>query len=222
MKSRMIGLLVFLLGTIGLYAQEKKPLPKVVLVGDSIRLGYAPLVAKKLEGKAIVVSFKENGADSKNVLKNLEKWVISQKPDLVHLNCGLHDIKFDKKTKTHQVPLDEYEKNLRAIHEQISKNTKAIFIFALTTPIHDDRHAMRNASFDRFEKDVVLFNTKAGSLMTSLKVPLNDLHEVVMKKGMDKMLGKDGTHYTPEGNAELADAVAQVILKQIESGNSSR
>ena len=37
-------------------AAREKPLPTVVLVGDSIRMGYAPFVAKLLAGKAIVVS----------------------------------------------------------------------------------------------------------------------------------------------------------------------
>src|SRR5690242_6649963 len=40
---------------------QVKPLPKIVLVGDSIRMGYAPLVAKNLDGKAIVVSPAPNG-----------------------------------------------------------------------------------------------------------------------------------------------------------------
>ena len=31
-------------------------MPRVVLIGDSIRIGYAPLVAKQLDGKAIVIS----------------------------------------------------------------------------------------------------------------------------------------------------------------------
>ena len=35
---------------------QKSALPKVVLVGDSIRLGYAPLVTKSLAGKATVIS----------------------------------------------------------------------------------------------------------------------------------------------------------------------
>ena len=58
-----------------------QPPPKVVLVGDSIRLGYAPLVAGKLDGKAVVVSPKANGGDSTNVLKHLDEWVIREKPD---------------------------------------------------------------------------------------------------------------------------------------------
>ena len=43
-------------------------LPTVALIGDSIRLGYAPLVAKRLEGKARIVSPEPNGGDSSNVL----------------------------------------------------------------------------------------------------------------------------------------------------------
>src|SRR5947209_3922130 len=61
-------------------AQPKGDLPKVVLIGDSIRMGYAPLVAKRLEGKAIIISSKANGGDSSNVLKNLEEWTIKEKP----------------------------------------------------------------------------------------------------------------------------------------------
>src|SRR5947209_3766073 len=108
--------------------QPKKDLPKVVLIGDSIRLGYAPLVAKRLEGKAVVVSPKPNGGDSANVLKNLEEWVIREKPDVVQLNCGLHDLKLSKKTKKHQVELDAYEANLQAIVERLRKETSAAIV----------------------------------------------------------------------------------------------
>jgi lysophospholipase L1-like esterase len=147
-------------------AQDAKaPLPKVVLIGDSIRLGYAPLVEKLLQGKAVIVSPKANGGDSANVLKNLEEWVIKEKPDLVHLNCGLHDLKLSKKTKQHQVPREQYEKNLRQIVERIRKETNAGMIFASTTPIHDERHARRGADFDRTEADVQKYNAVALKVM---------------------------------------------------------
>ncbi len=38
-------------------------LPRVLLVGDSIRLGYAPGVAARLAGRAVVISPAENGGD---------------------------------------------------------------------------------------------------------------------------------------------------------------
>jgi len=132
-------------------AQEKR-LPIVVLVGDSIRIGYAPLVARLLDGKAIVISPKPNGEDSGNVLRNLDEWVLKAKPDIVYLNAGLHDLKL--KDKHYQVPVAEYEKNLKTIMARIQKETSAKVIFATTTPIVDTLHAQRKAGFDRFEADV--------------------------------------------------------------------
>src|SRR5437868_14711391 len=83
------------LGVLTLAAAESAPgqLPKVVLLGDSIRLGYAPVVEKELVGKALVVSAKANGGDSANTVKHLDEWVIRERPAVVHFNCGIHDTK---------------------------------------------------------------------------------------------------------------------------------
>src|SRR5437899_9672601 len=103
---RRISVLVLLvLPSIALGQPPKPELPRVLLLGDSIRLGYAPLVAKKLAGKAEVIGPKENGGDTANTLKLLDQWLADGKPLIVHFNCGLHDLKFDKKTQKHQVPI---------------------------------------------------------------------------------------------------------------------
>jgi lysophospholipase L1-like esterase len=194
-------------------AAQEKSVPKVVLIGDSIRMGYAPLVAKRLEGKAIVVSAKPNGEDSGNVLKNLEEWVIKEKPDVVHINAGLHDLKL--KDGTYQVPLAEYEKNLKTILERIQKETHAKIIFATSTPILDNLHAQRKAGFDRVEADVQRYNTAAVAVMTQAGVPIDDLHELVEAGGKEKLIGPDGTHYTPAGYDALAAAVTNSILRSL-------
>ena len=188
-------------------------MPKVVLVGDSIRMGYAPLVATNLDGKAIVVSPTPNGEDSGNVLRNLDEWVIKEQPDIVHINAGLHDLKL--KDKSYQVPLVEYEKNLKTILERIRKETQAKVIFATTTPIVDDLHAQRKAGFDRLEADVQKYNATAVSVMKQAGVPINDLHKLVESRGREKLMGGDGTHYTPEGYAVLAAAVTDSILRSL-------
>jgi lysophospholipase L1-like esterase len=197
---------------IGVSAQER-PLPKVVLVGDSIRIGYAPLVAKRLEGKAIVVSAKPNGEDSRNVLKNLEEWVIKEQPDVVHINAGLHDLKL--KETTYQVPLAEYERNLKTIVEHIQKGTHAKIIFATSTPIIDNLHAQRKAGFDRVEADVQRYNTAAVAVMKQAGVPIDDLHKLVEDGGKEKLIGPDGTHYTPAGYEMLAEAVTVSIRRSL-------
>src|SRR4051812_28765031 len=192
------------------WGQAKPPekaadLPKIVLIGDSIRMGYAPLVAKRLEGKAVVVSSKENGGDSGNVLKHLDEWVLREKPDIVHLNAGLHDLKLDKKSKNYQVELAQYEKNLREIVARIRRETKAAIVFADTTPIQDERHAKRGGNVDRTEADVQRYNKAALTVMKAEGVAVHDLHGLVTHYGTETMLGKDGTHYTPAANEKLAE-----------------
>jgi lysophospholipase L1-like esterase len=204
-------------------AQEPKPnakLPKVVLIGDSIRLGYAPEVAKLLEGKATIVQAKANGGDSANVLKNLAAWAIAEKPDIVHFNCGIHDTKKDKASGKFQMPPEEYEKNLRAIVEKIRQDTSAKVIFATTTPIIDDRAAAKRgtATYELLDASTIEYNGIAKRVMNELKVPIDDLRAVIGDgEERGKLMSEDGVHFTAAGTKKLAQAVAEFIGKQLES-----
>jgi lysophospholipase L1-like esterase len=217
--ARALPLAFLLLAAAPLAAQPSPtspaPLPKVVLVGDSIRLGYAPLVARKLAGRAVVVSPPANGGDSANVLKHLDEWVLREKPDLVHINCGLHDLKLSKATKKHQVEPDDYRRNLQQIVDHVRKETSAAIVFADTTPIDDARHAQRRADFDRTEADVLHYNEVARAVMTAAGVPVHDLHTLIERGGVEKLLAADGTHYTPAGYELLAAAVADCISRHL-------
>src|SRR4029079_8996969 len=85
-------------------AQLPKPaLPRILLIGDSIRVGYAPMVTKKLAGGAEVISPAEAVGDTTVVVKNLDTW-LALKPAVVHINSGLHDLKVDKQKMSFQVP----------------------------------------------------------------------------------------------------------------------
>lgn len=196
-------------------AEPSPPLPVVVLLGDSIRLGYAPLVAERLAGRATVVSPAANGGDSATLLRGLEEWAIRQRPAVVHFNCGLHDLKRSKTTGRHQMELTQYEGNLKQVVARLQKEATASLVFANTTPVLDARHAARKAEFDRFEADVERYNTAAVSVMKACGVPVNDLHWVVEQSGVEKLLNADGVHYTPAGSAILAEAVADSVLRQL-------
>ncbi|MCC2668082.1 MAG: hypothetical protein K0Q72_553 [Armatimonadetes bacterium] len=214
-RATAVAALCFAVAPVSAQAPAASPeLPTVVLIGDSIRLGYAPLVAKRLEGKARVVSPAPNGGDSSNVLKNLEQWATRERPLLVHLNCGLHDLKLDRKTKAYQVPIDRYEANLREIVQQV-RGSGAALVFANTTPIEDARHAKRKAGFDRLEWDVQRYNDAAERVMRETGVTIHDLHWLVQHRGGPKLQMADGTHYTPAGYEVLAEAVADSITRQL-------
>ncbi len=194
------------------HAQDK--LPTVVILGDSIRLGYTAAVQKHLAGKANVVSPKANGGDSSNVLKNLDAWVIKEKPSLVHFNCGIHDTKKSKTTGKFQVSPEAYEANLRKIVERLRSETKATVLFALTTPIHTER-----AAKTRSDRDYVLtgeaveqYNAIARKVMAELKIPVNDVHAVCGDaEARAKLLIGDGVHFSGEGSLKLGTAVAEFI-----------
>src|SRR5205814_915318 len=93
--------------------------------------------------KAASIIVPAAGAGSGNVLKHLDEWVMRERPAVVHLNCGLHDLKRARDSHQYQVALADYEANLRQIVGRIRRETSAALVFANTTQIQDDRHARR-------------------------------------------------------------------------------
>jgi dienelactone hydrolase/lysophospholipase L1-like esterase len=189
--------------------------PRVLLLGDSIRLGYAPLVSALLAETATVISPAPNGGDSANLLRHLEAWLAGTSPDVVHVNCGLHDLKRDRVTGAYQVPLAEYTANLRALVDRLRRATDAALVFAATTPIDDARHAGGGADFDLFDADVRRYNAGAAGVMRAAGVPLHDLYWVVECAGPATLLASDGVHFAPGGYERLAAAVADCVRRQL-------
>jgi len=189
--------------------------PKVVLIGDSIRLSYTSKVIQELKGEAEVISPKPNGQDSANVLRNLERWVISEKPDVVHFNCGIHDTKRFHKDGHFQVSPGKYESNLRRIVEQIRGKTDATVLFATTTPIVNDRSAAarKERDYALTNEAVEQYNKIALKVMKELDVPVNDLNASLREGGRDlgELIVKDGVHMTPEAQQMLGLQVAGFI-----------
>lgn len=195
-------------------AADPAKLPKVALLGDSIRMGYAPIVAKQLEGTAVVVEPKINGGDSANVLAKLVAWTIEQQPDIVHFNCGIHDIKKDKQTGRFQVPPEQYEANLRKIVDTLRKETPAKVIFATTTPILDDQAAQQRqkASYELLDASTIEYNRIALRVMKELSVPVDDLRAVCGEGDQRRQrFTNDGVHFTAAGRDLLGNAVAEFI-----------
>lgn len=204
--------------------EEQGPdLPKVVLIGDSIRLSYTATVVKELEGRAVVFSPKPNGQDSRNVLKNLDAWAIKQQPAIVHFNCGIHDTKKFKITGKFQVSPEEYEANLRKIVEQIRGKTDAVVIFATSTPIIDDRAAKIRAErdYELLNTSIEQYNAIATQVMTELKVPINNLNATLnapkAPKTTKTLIVADGVHLSSAGQLMLGQKVAHTIENHLKT-----
>jgi len=184
---------------------------KVVLIGDSIRMGYQATVVEQLAGAAEVLSPEQNGGDSRNMLAHLDEWVTSLQPDIVHLNCGLHDLKREfVMPEGTQVPLEEYRQNLDAIFRRITERTGAILIWVTITPVNQARHHATK-EFDRLEADVNAFNAAALEIADQFKLPVDNLYTAVMQAGHDELLGLDGVHFEPRGYQLLGTTVAEFL-----------
>ncbi|MHC5056822.1 MAG: SGNH/GDSL hydrolase family protein [Planctomycetota bacterium] len=182
---------------------------KVVLIGDSIRMGYEPFVREALAGAADVTGSKENGGTSTNVLAHLDEWALSREADVVHVNCGLHDIRRERGGAGTETPLEEYRANVEAVLKGLV-DSGARVLWATTTPVIEERHNTVKP-FDRLSADVAAYNRAAMDVACGLGVEVDDLFEVVTRSGAGGLLSDDGVHFTKAGYRLLGDAVADAV-----------
>jgi lysophospholipase L1-like esterase len=148
---------------------DQPGLPRVLLIGDSISIGYTVTVQKALAGQANVHRIPENGADTANGLKKIESWLGGSHWDVIHFNWGLHDLKITPPGER-QVSIEAYEKNLAALVERL-KTTGAQLIWATTTPVPEGKQSpVRESS------DVPKYNAVARRLMESHDIVTDDLY----------------------------------------------
>ena len=192
-------------------------LPKVVLLGDSIREGYAPFVAEMLAGKATVLTPKANGRDTGTLLANLDKWAVQEKPDVVHFNCGIHDTKQIKQTGKNNVPPEQYEANLRELVKRLRAETKAKLVFALSTPLMDERSQEAwKTSYRLINASITEYNQIALRVMKELDVPVNDLPAALGDATeIARLHDAGGIHFTKEGSQKLAATVVLFVTSYL-------
>jgi len=183
--------------------------PRVMLLGDSIRMSYQPIVAQMLEGTAEVVGPEENGQYGLYTLASLERWLGQLgRPDVVHWNNGIHDSGHNPVRSPVQIPVEMYGAILEFILQRL-RETGARIIWATSTPVHperpfrDDQWSWRNEEIDEY-------NRVALEVMTRHGIAINDLHAVV-GSDVDRYLSEDQLHLSEEGQRVCAEAVVEVV-----------
>ncbi len=200
--------------------QDVEGLPRVLLIGDSISIGYTLGVREALKGKANVHRPPTNCGPTTKGLEEIDQWLGDKKWDVIHFNWGLHDLKYlgpkgqnlqdPKDPKNHQqVPPEDYEKNLRKLVERLQK-TGAKLIWRNTTPVPE-------GSKGRVAGDAAKYNEIAAKVMKENDIPTHDVFLLVKPKMAELMLPKGNVHFTKQGSQAIADDVAAEILKAIGS-----
>ena len=151
-----------------------------------------------------------NGGPSTRIAENLDDWLAGYEPDVVLLNCGLHDVKQEDDQPA--TSADHYEANLRDIVARLQGVAGAPrLIWARTTPVIDERHQAVK-SFGRGNEDVIAYNEIADAVMAEMDVESIDLYRAVMDNDPEALLAPDGVHFTPEGYQVLGQAIADYLV----------
>lgn len=177
--------------------------PKVLMIGDSISIGYHHAVYASLPN-AIVVRPGENCRSTAYAVGRIQDWLLDTHWDAVHFNFGLHDIWQSIPAGPHLVEIDEYAANLETIVGAIRPMATEI-VFATTTPVPD-------GTPNRSNDDVLEYNLIAVQLMEHLGVRVDDLYRFVAESPDAHLWQREhDAHFTPAGFAALGDNVAQCI-----------
>jgi acyl-CoA thioesterase-1 len=183
-----------------------------MLPADGSAGGYGHRVIGSMAHEAVVELVPENGEDSRNVLAKLYLWLGDRRFDVIHFNCGLHDLKRAHATHQLQAPPDEYTANLEQIVAHLRPHAGAL-VWARTTPVLDGQR-VPDKPFDRFNADGDACNAIADRVMREAGVAINDLHGAVLDAGIDRCISSDGGHMTEFG-AQLLTAKVVDALRAI-------
>jgi NADPH-dependent 2,4-dienoyl-CoA reductase/sulfur reductase-like enzyme len=107
--------------------------------------------------------------------------------------------------------------------ERLRKETKAVVIFALTTPVDDARAAKgrQKVDYELLEASAAQYNQIALAVMKELDVPVNDLRAALGDADeRQRLLGGDGIHLTPAGYEKLGAAMAGEIRRHLKQPGS--
>ena len=217
--------LFFLLGLTLLQATgQNEERPQVLIIGDSISLGYTPVLQGMLYGEVDIRRPLNDGGGwincegTKRGAQMIDEWLALGDFDLIHFNFGLHDLKHvhpdtgrNSTDPAHpqQSDITQYEANLKVIVRKL-KTSGAKLIFATTTPYPDKPGGpLRRA--DQPGK----YNEVAVKIMEKNGIIINDLHAFVLPR-MEELLLPNNVHFRPSANLLLAERVAEHIRKALD------
>ena len=201
--------------------EDDPALPRVLLVGDSISIGYTLATREGLKGKANLHRIATNSGHTGMGIAGLPKWLKleqGEKWDVIHFNFGLWDLCYrnpesknqgnrDKVNGTQTHSIEQYVANLESIVGELQK-TGAALIFATTTPVPEGEAGRKTG-------DDLRFNEAAVEVMKMHGIAINDLHAVMAGKMKEFAKAPGDVHFTDEGSALLADQVAAAIEKRL-------
>lgn len=218
-KSLAIATAIFLLCILSIAFTEKEP--KILIIGDSISMGYTSYLKKGLEGKAQVFHNPGNAQHSGVGVKKIREWIGDTDWDVIQFNWGLWDLCYrspDSKVQGNRDKIngkitnsiEVYQANLDTIVTILKKETKARLLFVTTSYVPEDEEG-------RFYEDATLYNDAAIEVMEKHGVQVLDIYDKSASIHRDFGMGSDNVHFKREGSQLLANEIIPVLERLLDS-----
>jgi len=186
----------------------------LLLIGDSIRMGYDKSVKKTLEGRVNVIFSDDNCRFASYLLRYFHenlKDIKGEDIDVVHWNTGLWDSLrlFEEEPHT---PIDIYAYYIERICLRIKKICpNARVIFATSTRVLSEK---MDRNFKRYNEDIEKYNEVAVNIVKKYGFKVNDLY--ALSKMLPDEAHSDATHYyTSLGTEAFTNQVLSFVTPEL-------
>lgn len=183
------------------FVKEDSALPRILLIGDSISMGYTLPVRKLLAGQANVLRIPANGGTSGKGIESLARWLGGKRWDVIHFNWGLHDC-------FQNTSIDEYRSNLQTLVTAL-EGTGAKLIWANSTPIPRDNPWKSEPGVE------TEYNKAAEEIMKEHGIAIDDLHGAIAGEFASHAIKPGDVHVRESGSLLLAKPVVAAINKRL-------
>ncbi|MSU50484.1 MAG: SGNH/GDSL hydrolase family protein [Opitutus sp.] len=200
-------------------------LPNVLILGDSISIGYTRAVRAQLAGRANVFrplnparTGAENCRDTVYGLTKIDSWISGTRWDVIHFNWGLWDLCYRNPAVNNQgnrdkvggkiaVPIEAYSRHLEQLVAKLAA-TGATLVWANTTVVPDDE-------LGRFKGDERRYNDAAAVVMARRGIAIDDLHAASAAFTPAMFRARGDVHPTDAGYDKLATVVAYAVTEAL-------
>jgi hypothetical protein len=217
LKSKLIFLTLLIVAMSGF----KHHKPRILIIGDSISIGYTQYVKEGLADMADVFHNPGNAQHTGTGLKEIENWIGDGKWDIIQFNWGLWDLCYrhpESKTQGNRdkingkitYKIDEYASNLDSIVANLRSKTEAKLIFVTTTYVPENEAG-------RYKNDAIRYNDEAKKIMKKHSVIVNDIYDQSIPIHHKFGKGSDDVHYSIQGYEKLSELITKFLKTEIES-----
>ncbi len=185
------------------FAENNPSLPNVLIIGTSISIGYTPYVREMLSGVANTYRIPENSNSTEVAMAKIDFWLGEMKWDVIHVNFGLHDLKYTFGDKEQDVPPALYKSNLKKLLARMCQ-TGAKVIWANTSYYPEKCVPRRDVGDD------LLYNNLALEVLKEFpQIVIDDQYSLTKANPQNQQ--PNNVHFKPEGYKQQGAQASEII-----------